>query len=374
MIKQAAQSEINSRNECNIYNENNYLPIITAPMSSVVNENNYHIFVDNKIQVCLPRSIETWFWEDNVFISMSLSDFENEFLERTKSFIGKRYVCIDTANGNMKQLHKAIILAKELHGDNLIVMSGNVASVEAFLKLATTGIDYIRVGIGGGLGCNTASNIGVGQEDLEKLIFDCFYYRNRLSAGEQTIIWTAKYQQYFSELEATVVSKVKIVADGISTYIKQCETKYGFNNNGYAAINKLLWSGADLVMIGSLFAQCLESAGKKFYKQVNYYNSDVKLGELSKEESILLRFKENNLYVKYSGMSSTLEQSTYNNTIKPSEGSINYLPIRWTLAEWISGNNKQDEYPYLMGYENALKSAMSYCNAITLDKFKQNVL
>ena len=83
--------------------------------------------------------------------------------------------------------------------------------------------------------------------------------------------------------------------------------------------------------------------------------------------------------VKYSGMSTQEEQKKYkkgmfwdakNNMqevdqdyqpiIKPSEGSVQWIPVRWTLNEWLNGSDKQDEAPYLMGWINSLKSAMAY--------------
>lgn len=321
MIKQAIISNINSRSECNPYNKEGFLPLITAPMSSVVNASNYQVFLDNKIQVCLPRTEINIINQTGVFNSYSLQELKKEFNDPQLILLSPVYVCIDTANGNLKSLHDAIREAKKLHRDKLIIMSGNVASVKAFIELANTGCDYIRVGIGGGGGCNTTSNTGVGQEDLETLIWEC--------------------------CNATLVHclKVKIVADGISSYIKQCEIKYGFNDNGYAAINKLIYSGADLVMIGKLFAQCIESAGEQMID------------------------KDNILKVKYSGMSTHSEQINYSDIKKPSEGFVSWIPLRWYLNEWLNGSSNQDNYPYLMGWVNSIKSAMSYVGVKKLDEF-----
>lgn len=432
---------LNSRSEANPYNEDGFLPLITAPMYSVVNKENMRIFLDNKINVCIPREEglpdlagET---VNNVWTAQSLVSFKN-YLDR-KSLTYKVNVCIDTANGNIPELHEAIRKAKEIHGDNLIIMAGNVASVEAFVELAKTGVDYIRVGIGGGGGCNTTSNTGVGQMELEYLVGRCFDYRYR----EQNVQkgcheeGLSKYltrngvaAEYHQEVynNSYNISKVKIVADGISSYIKQCEVNYGFNDNGYAAINKLLFAGADLVMIGKLFAQCVESAGEK-----QWFGETSSLGTirvLNKEENTRreeqlqeLGVSVSNIRpssVKYSGMSTQEEQEKYKNyhpkvgdifyekrdgkkhpiivtmiedgftwgkvksifnskeigysnnaiffenNIKPSEGSIQWIPVRWTLDEWLNGSTNQDEAPYLMGWINSIKSAMAYTNKTTL--------
>jgi hypothetical protein len=385
MIKQASISEINSRSECNVYDENGFLPLITAPMYSVVNEDNYKVFLDNKINVCIPRNINCYMSSSQGFYSYSLEDFK-EFVEwksdKTNNFV--EHICIDTANGNMKVLHDAIRKAKEIHGDNLIIMAGNVASVDAFIELAQTGCDYIRIGIGGGGGCSTTSNTGVGQLDLEKLISNCYKVKqsiiNNYSYWKKINIYKNDNALNPQEEKDLNLAKVKIVADGISTYIEQCETKYGFNDNGYAAINKLLFAGADLIMIGKLFAQCIESAGEKAvgklylqpFQQWSNERSASKLFGLPKFNNPSDFFKENkrDLFVKYSGMSTHTEQENYNDVKKPSEGFVQWLPVRWTLHDWLYGNESQDEAPYLSGWVNMLKSAMSYTNSKTLEKFK----
>jgi hypothetical protein len=70
-------------------------------------------------------------------------------------------------------------------------------------------------------------------------------------------------------------------------------------------------------------------------------------------------------------MSTQVEQQNYNDTIKPSEGSVNWIDVRWSLNDWLCGNTYQDESPYLMGYANSLKSAMSYTGSKTLTEFKK---
>lgn len=374
MIRQS-HTGLNSRSEANPFNKDGFLPIITAPMYSVTDENNYKYFLKNKIQVCLPRRTSIDFEqaiEDKVWLSYSIGEFDMLFINNSNDSIKQRlkdnkiYICIDTANGNIPILHEKIIKAKEIHGDSLVLMAGNVASIEAFLKLASTGVDYIRVGIGGGAGCNTTSNTGVGQQNLEKLITDCKYHqRFHPKMGSRFD---------FDNTQIDNIRKVKIVADGISSYINHCQKEYGFNDNGYAAINKLLFTGADLVMVGKLFAQCLESAGDKTSKirrnsGENWIASGKAIFEIWNNE-------RDELMVKYSGMSTQQEQLNYKplsngNTgfvqLKPSEGSVNWIPVRWTLNEWLNGSVNQDEYPYLMGWTNSIKSAMSYAGKVNFE-------
>ena len=166
---------LNSRAEANIIEESlGKLPLITAPMYSVVDEHNYQYFLDNNINVCLPRSnkyIET----SEVFISLSLNDFIDRYITNSYEMTSKSFVCIDTANGNMPKLHDAIVKAKGIHNDMLIIMAGNVGSAKVFVELAATGVDYIRVGLGGGDACTTTKHTGVGQKNLCTLIEECHY-------------------------------------------------------------------------------------------------------------------------------------------------------------------------------------------------------
>ena len=383
MIQQKAKG-LNSRSEAVPYLEDGFLPLITAPMYSVVDENNYQIFLDNKVRVCLPRNVGISLnvsadkldpIYEQVWCSVSLQQFVDYWCRldspaaMMKSDGIPDLICVDTANGNMQQLHEAIREAKKIHGETLVIMAGNVSSVEAFVELAKTGVDYIRVGIGGGSGCNTTNNTGVGQEDLGILIHQCNYLRNEFSnpifkEGLHNYPFFGKFRRTdYTQIELANIRNVKIVADGISSYIKLCQQKYNFNDNGYAAIIKLLNSGANLVMIGGLFAQCYESAGEKAFA-------------INKET------RSSQDLVKVSGMSTVEEQKKYKEPtnlgtqdlnvprLKPSEGSTKWVPVRWTLGEWLQGSDKQDEHPYLNGFVNSLKSAMSYTGSKTLNEFK----
>lgn len=399
MIPQACKG-LNSRQEAIPFDKDGFLPLITAPMYSVVDETNYQLFLDNKVQVCLPRfnnKDRYNFYSPEHFVSVSLEQFlydwvlPNEHGSLHGNLIACNYkICIDTANGNMPALHEAIRKAKEIHGDKLIIMAGNVASQDAFFELAKTGVDYIRVGIGGGAVCNTTANTGVGQRSLGDLIWECNNTRQRYKTALTNDNGYRRTEGWEN------VANVKIVADGISSYIKFCQKEYNFYDNGYAAINTLLYNGADLVMVGSLFAQCLESAGEKSksspihlseFIQKNYYIKnpderdrqwyiwDVKLQGMSTEEA-QKKYKnpiESGQMEIIDFQTGTIERfgdviNYYGNRIKPSEGKTIWVPVRWTLNEWLYGNST-DELP---GFVNMLKSAMAYLGATKLDEITES--
>ena len=151
LIKPAIISDINSRGEINPYYKNGMLPLFTAPMDTVVNSGNYDIFLKNRINVCLPRGESSN--NKDVFVSYSLMDFKKYFLNRKYVLGSKCKVLIDTANGHLKDMVDSIRLSKEMHGDNLILMVGNIANPRTYFDLSVAGADYVRVGIGNGGGC-----------------------------------------------------------------------------------------------------------------------------------------------------------------------------------------------------------------------------
>ena len=138
-------------------------------------------------------------------------------------------------------------IAKKLARDNnykLTIMTGNIANPETYKWICENAvytnneeyfepvIDFIRVGIGGGSGCITTSNVSI-------------HYPQATLIDECRIIKDSYCKRYARKFPA-------IVADG------------GIRN--YDHVIKALALGADYVMIGSVFAQCIESAGEKSSK------------------------------------------------------------------------------------------------------------
>ena len=372
MIEQSAIG-LNSREEANPFLDDGMLPLITAPMNTVVNENNYKMFLENKINVCLPRNMDLNWVSENYTVSVSLDDFIKYYIDARAGmpFVNKGSVCIDTANGNMPKLHEAIRLAKQIHGDNLVIIAGNIGSVQAFVELASTGVDYIRVGIGGSAVCTTSIHTGVGENNLLSLVRICNNIRTNpnilIGAYNKNIIESFKN---FSQTEKENISKVKIIADSTSRFIKD----NNLHPNGYAGINQLLYAGADLVMLGNIFNKAYESAGEKYIEYSTGNFDKVKDAQVfllgSSEEDIKSNYyRYGGLYSLYRGMSTQEEQQNYKKgELRHSEGKSVYNKVEYKLSEWINGKKSDpDNYP---GFINALKSAMSYTGSKTLKQFK----
>lgn len=391
-------SDIKSRSECNPYVDNK-LPIFASPMASVVAEENYKIFEANKIIPILPRIKEYDIkyrikkMHQGWWVAVSLKELENDIindLQTTSELNNKDYrICVDIANGHMKHLYAECAIAKTLarkRGINLIIMTGNIANAKTYEwiyknalceveenghKYYDCAIDYIRVGIGGGSGCITTSNVSIHYPQAS-LIDECKRIKESIVCN--------KY----------VRKKPAIVADG------------GIRN--YDHVIKALALGADYVMIGSLFAQCIESAGEKTtkslstkiplrfpierYKDFNVdskgnfkaYYTDEYIKEASKawEEALVnspdkqhaqLSYNRRiddlkqekvigGIDVKFFGMASADGQKSMNGKkTKTSEGITKWLPVKYTLAGWVEN---------MVSY---LRSAMSYSDCKDVKEF-----
>lgn len=361
-------SEVSSRSECNPFVKDNFLPIFTAPMASVVDENNFGNFIDNGIIPILPRNISIdkriyQMKENNAWVALSLKEFENYFIDDTDNRvgdIGKEYsICVDIANGHMNSLYTKCLEAKRLAnklGYKLTIMTGNIANPETYKWICnfnrickTSIIDYIRVGIGGGSGCITTSNVSCHYPQAS-LIDECYNIKQQLLLETITEHGMTSHK-YNKEILP------KIVADG------------GIRN--YDHVIKALALGADYVMIGSLFAQCIESAGAKYTMNLHtYFNYN-----LWKPDSLKINnqnewhgnkvddeFNRNDyigeLHVKFFGMASADGQKSISGKkMKTAEGITKWLPVKYTLNGWSEN---------MISY---LRSAMSYTNYFKLEDF-----
>ncbi|MCK9574830.1 MAG: IMP dehydrogenase [Candidatus Pacearchaeota archaeon] len=160
LIVPSVSTEISSRSECNLFNDDGMLPIMTAPMDTVINNDNYEYFLNNNIYAVFPRvqDARSQDYSDfaKIFKSYSLTQFTDLFLKDStlsKLILGNDrtyYVLIDIANGHMASLSSAIGAAKRKYGTKLYLMVGNIANPETYWDLSIAGADAIRCGIGGG--------------------------------------------------------------------------------------------------------------------------------------------------------------------------------------------------------------------------------
>jgi GMP reductase len=280
LIKPAVISVVKSRKEVNPYH-NGYLPLITAPMDTVVSLENKDLFDKLKINLCLPRGIEY----DGGFVSYSLDEIK-EKLDNLNLRPNGKYL-IDIANGHMVELVNTIQQIKYAY-PNVTLMVGNVANPRTYMTLSNAGADYVRVGIGGGSACTTTVHTGVGYP-MASLIKECYEYSLRLA------------------------KPAKIVADG------------GMQN--YSDIIKALALGADYVMVGGLFNKSIESCGE------NYLWGRIKVPQCVAE----FAFKRGiPVYKKFRGMSTKEVQKKWGKkNLTTSEGVVRKRKVEHSLVKWV---------------------------------------
>ena len=334
-------SSIEHRSECKLE------PFLfTAPMSSVVNLDNICDFIGQGIIPIIPRNIplvdRKFFMFSPLqntslfFIALSLEEVEKLLIKfPVEGILHPFHICIDIANGHMQRLLNTIKKLKELYGEKIVIMSGNIANPETYKLYEEVGCDYVRCGIGGGAGCITASNTGV--------------YYPLFSLLEETY-----------RIKKSINGKCKIIADG------------GIRN--YCDIQKALLY-ADYVMLGSMFNKAIESAGKTTYgksyfitkrgkKILNIFRTIFEFGkEVPKEkyDSVIKRIKSGKLEVwkSFYGMSTKRAQSEMGNKkLKTSEGIEFSQKVEYSLKDFIDNE------------KSYLRSAMSYTNSKTLDEYK----
>lgn len=145
----------------------------------------------------------------------------NNILERIDALINVKVdaIVIDTAHGHSANVLKVVKMVRDVYPEAQII-AGNVATGEATLDLIKAGVDAVKVGIGPGSICTTRVVAGIGVPQV-----------------------TAIMNTY----EAAKSYGIPIIADG------------GIKYSG--DITKALAAGANVCMMGSIFAGCDESPG-----------------------------------------------------------------------------------------------------------------
>ncbi len=349
-IVPAVVSDIESRSECNPYIEpltdsSKFLPLFSAPMSCIINDSNWEVFDDNGINTIIPRNInlqKRLSLIDETFCAFSLEEFEEIFLDEGALInIDSAFVCIDIANGHMEKLLNLCKRAKEIHGDKLVLMAGNIANPETYLEYAKVGIDYVRCGIGTGNVCTTSSNNGC-HMPLASLLMGCVERKLQiqLDIRRNGLTERISFNDFdgYDYIHSTPYKSIpKIIADG------------GFKN--FDQIIKAIALGADYCMLGEIFAKCKEACGeiKKKYPNKKFLTED--------------EFNNPIKYRNYYGMSTKRAQQELGVTdpekLKTAEGIEKQVNIDYTLEQWVDN------------FKHYLRSAMSYTGCRTLEEFSK---
>lgn len=227
----------------------------------------------------------------------------SDMMERVGALVkaGVDIIALDSAHGHSQNILDSVRTIKNAYPD-LDVIAGNVATAEATEDLIKAGADCVKVGIGPGSICTTRVVAGIGVPQITA-IFDC--------------------------AEAAKAHGISIIADG------------GIKFSG--DLPKAIAAGADVVMLGSLFAGTEESPGEI----VMYQGRSFKM---------------------YRGMGSTgaMEAGSkdryFQNETKKfvPEGVEGRVPYRGYLKDII--------YQLIGG----LRAGMGYCGTATIEALKEN--
>jgi IMP dehydrogenase len=160
--------------------------------------------------------------------------------ERLEALIraGVDLVVIDTAHGHSQGVIDAVIATKRDYPE-LQLVAGNIATAAAAEALIKAGADAVKVGIGPGSICTTRVVAGVGVPQITAIV---------------------------DVASVTRKAGVPLIADG------------GIKYSG--ELPKAVAAGADVIMIGSLFAGTDESPGETILYQGRTYKSYRGMGSL----------------------------------------------------------------------------------------------
>ena len=164
----------------------------------------------------------------------------SDMLERVAAIVAAKVdvIVVDTAHGHSCGVLEAVRTIKKAYPD-VDLVAGNVATAEATRDLIAAGADAIKVGIGPGSICTTRVIAGIGVPQITA-VYDC----------------AAAAREY----------NVPVIADG------------GIKYSGDIA--KAIAAGANVVMIGNLFAGTAESPGETVIYQGRSYKVYRGMGSL----------------------------------------------------------------------------------------------
>ena len=223
-------------------------------------------------------------------------------LERTAALVEAQVdvVVLDSAHGHSANVLNCVRMIKEKYPD-LQVIAGNVATGEAAKALIEAGVDAVKVGIGPGSICTTRVVAGIGVPQITA-VMDCY--------------------------EVAKEYGIPIIADG------------GIKYSG--DMTKAIAAGANVCMMGSMFAGCDESPGTFELYQGRKYNVYRGMGYIAAMEN---------------GSKDRYFQSNAKKLVPEGvEGRVAYKgSVEDTVFQLIGG----------------LKSGMGYCGTPTIEELKE---
>ncbi len=229
-----------------------------------------------------------------------------DYLERAAELVRVRVDClvIDTAHGHSTRVIDAVREIKRRYPETQLI-AGNVATAEGTRELIEAGVDAVKCGIGPGSICTTRVVTGAGVPQITA-INSC--------------------------VQAARGTGVPVIADG------------GVKYSGDVA--KAIASGADVVMIGSLFAGTEEAPGEVILFQGRSFKTYRGMGSIG-----AMREGSRDRYAQ--------ELTEIESKLVP-EGIEGRVPYKGTLADMVT---------QLVG---GLRAGMGYTGCRNIKEFQEN--
>lgn len=224
-------------------------------------------------------------------------------LDRVKALVEAHVdvVVLDSAHGHSANVLRCVRMVKEAYPD-LQVIAGNVATGDAAKALIEAGADAVKVGIGPGSICTTRVVAGIGVPQISA-VMDCYSVAKEYG--------------------------IPIIADG------------GIKYSG--DVTKAIAAGANVCMMGSMFAGCDESPGTFELYQGRKYKVYRGMGSIAAMEN---------------GSKDRYFQTNAKKLVPEGvEGRVAYK------------GSVEDTVFQLMG---GLRSGMGYCGTPTIEDLKEN--
>lgn len=179
--------------------------------------------------------------KDRLRVGAAVGTGEINGIERAMALkdAGLDVVVVDTAHGHSDRVLETVRIIRKMGNNALQIIAGNVATADAAKALIEAGADAVKVGIGPGSICTTRVVAGVGVPQLSAIM---------------------------SVAEACRKKAVPVIADG------------GIKYSGDLA--KAIAAGADVAMMGSLFAGTDEAPGEVILYQGRSYKAYRGMGSV----------------------------------------------------------------------------------------------
>ena len=248
-----------------------------------------------------------------------------DYLERAAALIEARadVLAIDSAHGHSSRVLEAVRDVKKRFPD-IDLMAGNIATYEGAMALIDAGADAVKVGIGPGSICTTRMVTGAGMPQI-------------------TAISEAA--------RAASKHNIPVIADG------------GIKYSG--DLTKAIAAGADVVMIGSLFAGVDESPGETILYQGRSFKAYRGMGSLS----AMAQGSGERYFQSTTDFSDNAERPNLTAREAPAQNRLaKFVP------EGIEGRVPHRGPLEAMVYQlvGGLRSGMGYLGAGSIEELKQN--